>query len=341
MRHFNRALNAELFKYRKRKQISLGGSVPGVPYAGFGRSRRHVSGMPYTPGRPGYHHDLYMSGTPQAYHPSLNAPAVQETEYDPYEPMGRRHVSRSSFQPRHLPRHNSQHMPNGMSVPDDDLALIEQLRMAKGEESLPPRENLEAPFLNGSAPSPISSANDIESILNGNSVDTFPSFSEVADALEQLSKVLPPDHQDLINLRMAAQEWLGLLDAGSQGVGYAHDGSQYETAAPAVGPEYADTMTQEMFDQAMGQVAEAQMAPVPEAQPVDPGAAMCAEYHQELQPDLEGLIQQAMPEQDAWDMQQQMYDQELLMLMNSYMMPGLFGFGPMGPMGPMPMPPGL
>ena len=340
MRHFGRALNTELFKYRKRKQISLGGSVPGVPYAGFARSRRHVSGMPYTPGRPGYHHDIYMSGMPRAYHPSLNASAVQETEYDPYEPMGRPHVSRSSFQPHHLPRSNQQ-IPGGISVPDDDLALIELLRLTKGEEGPPPRENLEAPFLNGAMPGPINPADGVEPSLHDNSVDTFPSFPEVAKALMQLSKVLPPDHPDLVNLRGAIQEWSGEPDAWSEGAAQPSEAGLYEVTAPAAGPEYGGMMTQELFDQAMGQVAEAQMAPGAEPQPAAPGADMCAEFQQELQPDLEGMVQQAMPQQDAWDIQQQMYDEELLMLMNAYMMPGLFGFGPMGPMGPMPMPPGL
>ena len=110
MRHFSRALITELFKYRKRKRISLDGTIAGQtagiyigglhhvrpPYTSFGRSRRHVSGMPYLPGRPGYHHDMYMSGMPRAYHPSLNAPAVQETEYEPYAPFGMPHVSRPS-----------------------------------------------------------------------------------------------------------------------------------------------------------------------------------------------------------------------------------------------------
>ena len=31
MRHFSRALNSEISKYRKRKRISLDGSLPGLP----------------------------------------------------------------------------------------------------------------------------------------------------------------------------------------------------------------------------------------------------------------------------------------------------------------------
>ena len=83
---------------------------------------------------------------------------------------------------------------------------------------------------------------DIGPHPNDNSVDTFPSFPEVADALEQLSRVLPPDHQDLINLRMAAHEWLGLLDAQSHGLGDLHIGNPHEAVAPAVDPDYDSSM---------------------------------------------------------------------------------------------------
>ena len=338
MRHFSRALNAELSKYRKRKKLSLDGSLAGVPYNHFRASRRYVSGMPYLPAQPGYHHDIYMSGTPQAYHPSLNAPAVRETEYEPYEPMmGQPHVSRPSFQPHHMPPqtgHGQEISPGEMSVPNDDMTLIEQMRMAQGE-SPPPRENIEPPFLNGAVPGLGDPA------VDDDSVDTFPSLSEVAEALDHLSRVLPPDHQDLINLRMAAQEWLDLMNAWSQGVSDPYAVNYHETAAPvpAAGPDYNGAMTQDIFEQAMGQVAEEQMVPGTETQPADPCAAMCAEYYQELQLDLEEIVQQATPEQDDWQKQQQMYEEEMMMLMNPYMMPG--PFGPMGPMGPMPMPPGL
>ena len=337
MPHFSRVLNAELYKYRKRKKISLDGSLPGVPYTNFRRSRRYVSGMPYSPGPASYHHhNTYMGSLPQAYNPSLNAPAIQQTEYEPYEPFDLPHITMPSFQPRHMPRNTGQEIPppGRMSVLDDDMDLIGRLRMAQGE-SPPPRENIEAPFLNGAALSLSDPATD-------DSVDTFPSFSEVADALEQLSRVLPPDHQDLVNLRMVAQGCLDLMNAWSQGVSDPYAANYHETADPAAAPiadlDYDGAMTQEMFSQAMEQVTEEQIVPGTEAQPVDPCAAMYAEYYQELQPNLEEIVQQATPEQDDWQKQQQMYEEEM-MIMNPYMMPG--PFGPMGQMGSMPMPPGL
>ena len=129
MRHFSRSLNSDLFKYRKRKKISLNGYVPGVSHSSIGLSKKLVSGMPYLPGGGGNHHDIYMGSVPQAYHPSLNAPAVQDTEYEAYEPF-MSHVSRPPLQPRHNPHNTSPNIAGRISVPDDDLTLIEQLRMA-------------------------------------------------------------------------------------------------------------------------------------------------------------------------------------------------------------------
>ena len=166
---------------------------------------------------------------------------------------------------------------------------------------------------------------DIGPHPNDNSVDTFPSFPEVADALEQLSRVLPPDHQDLINLRMAAHEWLGLLDAWSQGLGDSHVGNPHEASAPAVGFDYNSPMPQEMFDSAM---ADLQIAPEPMA---DTFAPMQDAYDQQFNQGLEAIVQEPIPQQDPFEMQQRMYDEEMLMLMNPFMTPGQYGPGPIGP----------
>ena len=312
MRHFSRSLNSDLFKYRKRKKISLNGYVPGVSHSSIGLSKKHVSGMPHLPGQSGNHHDLYMGNMPQAYHPSLNAPAVQEADYEPYEPF-MPHTSRPPMQPRHNPHNIGPNIAGRLSVPDDDLTLIEQLRLAQDNNPLP-TENIEANFLDGIAPAPGNLASD------DNSVDTFPSFPEVADALEQLSRVLPPDHQDLINLRMAAHEWLGLLDAWSQGLADPH-----EAAAPAVGIDCDSSMPREMFDSAM---AEQQMMPEPIA---DTFAPMQDAYDQQFNQGLEAIVQEAIPQQDPFEMQQRMYDEEMLMLMNPFMTPRQYGPGPIGP----------
>ena len=322
MRHYSRALNAELSKYRKRKRISLDGTIAGQTAGMYIGGLHHVR-------LPGSRSRGALAGQPQSIYDAKAFYDWPDREYEQYEPFGMSHVSRPSFQPHHMP-HNTgqgQEMPGRISVPDDDLTLIEQLRIAQGEIPLQ-RENLEAPFLNGTTPAPDNPAPDnIGSNPDDSSVDTFPSLPEVADALEQLSRVLPPDHQDLINLRMAAQEWLDLLNAWSQGANIPHSGSHYETAAPTAGPDYGGPMTQDMFDQTMTQ-AEPQMMHEPMAEALDP---MQDAYEQQFEQGLEAIVQEAMPEQDPFEMQQRMYDEQMQMMMNPFMMPGQFGPGPIGP----------
>jgi hypothetical protein len=91
-----RPVRDELFKYRKRKKKPIDGSVPGIPYARYRKSRRYVSGLPYVPRGPKNNHNPYNWGIPGGYHPRLNAPSVDWTEYDSYEPL---HVGR-------IPKHN-------------------------------------------------------------------------------------------------------------------------------------------------------------------------------------------------------------------------------------------
>ena len=83
-----------------------------------------------------------------------------------------------------------------------------------------------------------------------------------------------------------------------------------------------------MFDQTMAQHAGPRMALEPMAEILDP---MQDAYEQQFEQGLEAIVQEAMPEQDPFEMQQQMYDEQMRMLMNPFMMPGPFGPGPMGP----------
>ena len=182
-----RPMRDGLFKYRKRKKVSLDGSVPGVPYTNYSRSRKYVAGMPYRPGSSGYHHNSYMGAMPQKYHPSLNAPAVRETEYDPYE------SSEIFFTPRpvnpglpHEFNNKNHEMPLSFSLPADDLTQTELLRMTMGERE--------------------------ESSVEDESLDHYPGVTEIADALAKLSTVLPSDHQDLLNLRTAMRDLLGFQE---------------------------------------------------------------------------------------------------------------------------------
>ena len=183
-----RPMRDGLFKYLKRKKVSLDGSVPGVPYTNYSRSRKYVSGMPYRPGSPGYHHDSYMGAMPQEYHPSLNAPAVRETEYDPYEPSEMFFTPRPGNPglPHDFDNKNHHETPLPFSLPADDLTQTELLRMTMGERE--------------------------ESAVEDESLDHYPGVTEIADALAKLSPVLPADHHDLINLRTAMRDLLGFQE---------------------------------------------------------------------------------------------------------------------------------
>ena len=78
MRHYSRALNAELFKYRKRKRISLDGAVA------VQESRRFIRGLHH--GTPGSRsHGI----SPAQPHSIYDAPAFYEypdPDYEPSEP---------------------------------------------------------------------------------------------------------------------------------------------------------------------------------------------------------------------------------------------------------------
>lgn len=201
-------LRYELTKYRKGKRRPLSGVVPGIPYNSFGSSRRPVSGLPHLPRRPSYSHDSYNWALPRDYHPSLNAPAVQADEYDPYEPLEAHHFPRPN-NPRlpHGLNDSNQEMPIPISLPEDDSTQTEQFLTAMGKMDEIEQVVPEGPFLNIneqnlSEPAPIESQLPVEK----RSIDELPSLEDLKDAFIQLSDVLPDDHPDLVNVRTAMRK---------------------------------------------------------------------------------------------------------------------------------------
>jgi hypothetical protein len=89
-------------------------------------------------------------------------------------------------------------------------------------------------------------------------------------------------------------------------------------------------MTQGVFEQAMAEATG--------MDPADPFESMHAAYEQQLEQCLEGIVQDAMPEEDPFETQRRMYDQQM-QLMDPFaaFAPGQIGPG-FGPMGPMPGP---
>ncbi len=203
-----RPMRDELFKYRKRRRRSIDGSVPGAPYVGYSRSRRPVSGVPHQSRGPGYHHDLYMWGSPGEYRPSLNAPAVQETEYDPYEPSDLHRIPRPN-KPRlpHDMDDTDQDVPIPSSFPQDDLTLTERFLAAMGARSEIEQAILEGPRVNINEQNLSGSATTEPQLpVQCRSIDQLPSLEDLKDAFLTLVDVLPDDHPDLVNVRTAMRK---------------------------------------------------------------------------------------------------------------------------------------
>jgi hypothetical protein len=322
MRHFSRALNAELFKYRKRKRISLNGTIAGQT-AGI-----YIGGLHYvTP--PGSR----SRGISPAQHRSIyDAPAFYEYPESDYEPPAPWFDQRPTLtppirieSPLQQPLHKVRYEDSLVTPELAEQAFDQAAQEALPDESIP----LEPPT---------ASLQGMENAVPGEGVDSLLGFAEMADAIVQLEEVLPPDHPDLVNLRTAAHEWLEHpefwpnpedfgADSGPSrlGTGNPYERAPYEDAGQAFELEDTSQMSQEMFDQAM---VGPQMAHEPMAEALDP---MQDAYEQQFEQGLEAIVQEPMHEQDPFEMQQRMYDEEMRHLMNPFMMPGPFGPGPMSP----------
>jgi len=205
-----RSLGNDLFRYRRRKKRSLDGSVPGLAQERFHKSRRYICGTPYVPRRGGYHHDIYNWGIPRDYYPNLNAPAIDWTEYDDYDPLEIHHISRP----------NNPKLPHGLDdadlampettfLPEDDLAHEEQFLMAMGQRDEIEQGSLEEPRFNinepdGIEPFPV----EPQLPVGERSIEDLPSLDVLKDAFSALVDVLPEDHPDLVNVRTAMHKVL-------------------------------------------------------------------------------------------------------------------------------------
>ena len=234
----SREMRNELFKYRKRKNISLDGSVPGAPYNPLRRSRRYVSGMPYRPGSSGSPHDSYMGNNPREYRPSLNAPSVDWNEYDAYKPAGMHPVRTNKN--LHTPNSfdfDGQPIPGRLTVPRDDLTFDEQFFQAMGMRDeietisleQQPRINLQGQDLTNPAEIGTQLTDGVfdSDFPNNNNerkdtrwlIDTGPAMiaelapediarrlSDLIDAHGHLQKAFSGDHDDVVNLRAAISD---------------------------------------------------------------------------------------------------------------------------------------
>ncbi len=363
MPHYSAAMRAELFKYRKRKNLSLYGSVPGSPSGRYIRGLHHATppgSRSYGTGRPRqqsiYDSRGFYEWPDQGYKQS----ASWFDQRFPGTPPLR--VQGTSRRPRPtVPDHD-----DGVLIPKVTDSLLDRFRALAAEQSLWPTEppgNMgeilqaiqEAKAANVGNMGTIGAQGVVPHLestpLNNSTLDesvgSFPSLPDLTDAFVQLSEVLPPDHPDLINLRWAVRERLGALDSWSQSENHggppaplysaANDpyaADPYEGAEQTLAPEATTEMNQEMIEQAIDQAIQPEMTPEPTAEQPDAFASMEAAYDQQFAGGLEGIVQEAMPEEDPFERQRRMYDEEMMMLMNPFMMPGGFGSGGFGPIGP-------
>ncbi|MFC1792884.1 hypothetical protein ACFL3Q_04785 [Planctomycetota bacterium] len=199
-----RPMRDELSKYRRRKRRSMDGSIPGAPYVGYRKSRRYVSGLSYVPRGPGQHHDLYNWGVPREYHPNLNAPSVDWTEYDLYEPVGIGHVpTHNNPRPLRGFKDSNQEIPK-LPPSSDDLPLTEQFLMAMGKRNQIEQGVLDEPTFNiheNTLEAPELDLFPFPAVLR--SIDELPDLEDLKEAFGCLFGVLPDDHPDLVNVRTA------------------------------------------------------------------------------------------------------------------------------------------
>jgi len=150
---------------------------------------------------------LYNWGIPREYHPSLNAPAVQAGEYEPFDDH---RLQQFPSNDTHLFRR----LPDNIQPMEDPIPTYEDtVRVSnfflKGMELMyqAQRRGQGPPSLDEISQGHLDSNADMESdsSLEIPNTHELPSLEEVTDALNQLREVLPENHPDIVRLETAAQ----------------------------------------------------------------------------------------------------------------------------------------
>jgi hypothetical protein len=142
---------------------------------------------------------------PREYRPRINSPNIGWNEYDSHESS---HISFSRTPPiRTEPSQNFNRNTSGIgmsTILTDDLAMDELWSMARGISSRPQERPIsmsadEFAFVNSEVRTNLNLRDDLN-------VRPLPGLSDITDTLNQLEKVLPKDHPDIINLTNAADK---------------------------------------------------------------------------------------------------------------------------------------
>lgn len=218
-----RPMRNDLFKYRKRKSRSIDGSVAGAPYARYSRSRRPVSGLPHGSRRPGYHHDLYMWGSPREYRPSLNAPAVQSQEYLTNENWDS-HMVRHSADPRlsrplpELPVAEEETSYSEFKTASEFFLRVMEIQYKPLEEGqkIPTSVDIWGELFGPFEEDILNAEIKAKAIPESTPEDVVREFIDIAGALDHLQTVFPPEHPDITSLKTALDDILDDPEARSK-----------------------------------------------------------------------------------------------------------------------------
>ncbi len=193
------SLRNELHKYSKRG----GGMQP----RGISRGRIQIpeyagAVQSYGPRRD---HRLYGWDNKDEYQPRLNAPAVQNQEYETYCNWDLDLPGADNEMPLFKPfpeLKEKEEEPKLSWESIYDKFFLDWLEESYQKEPVSVDRFIKEPSVEAFAPKTEDSVNGILD------PDNLPEFNDVMDAWRQLHKVLPSDHQDIQNLRQAFHEFL-------------------------------------------------------------------------------------------------------------------------------------
>ncbi len=303
----SRAMRNQLLRNRRRKNISLDGSVAGAPYSSYRRSRKYASGYVPSQGFSGPWDDLYNRPLPHSYHPNMNAPAAQSPEYE----------NNPDWESHQLPQSsNERFMRPFPDLPAPELDLDYTGMQEASDFFLKLMEVQYQPFEDGEeVPSPADIwlehfsdqavlQHDSDGIKAVNKAETSPEdlmqrVLDMTGALGHLETVFPEDHQDIINLRGALHEIFDDPEAMSKLESFAGDvgpsklglGDPYSNDVFEEIPQLFDHQVPDAFAEHMFGPAEAQINPFEQ-----PG-----EFEQQFEqasfegPELEQIVEQEGP----------------------------------------------
>ena len=299
-----RPLRDELFKYRKRKKRSINGSMPGVPYSSYRRSRRYVSGLSYVPRGPNHHHNLYNWGVPRKYRPNLNAPAVQSEEYWPNENW-ESHMIPHSTEPKLFrpfpelpPAEENITYEKSKAKSDFFFKVMEAMyRPFEEGQEIPSLSDIWREHFRGDEPDMAdlytpNAEMGIETAAELTPEDKVRKFVNVISALGHLQTVFPEDHPDIVNLRGAFRdlwddpETMSKLESIAGEVGP----SKLGTGDPYAIDQFEEA--EQLFDQQMQSVESAFDEPM--LGPAEPGAPEMFDEQSEMM--FEQLPEESFPE---------------------------------------------